>query len=269
MLKLYKAGNSICTQKVLMTLDEKGLTFDTHNINLFKNEQYDPEYLKLNPKGVVPTLDHDGKIIIESTLICEYLDALFPEPRLVPEDPYLRAQMSLWSKAIDEGIFEATRELSFSAMFREKMKNMSEEQRQKRFRNVGDPERRARYISTYEEGIESHYVFEAIANYEKLFKNMAKALEGGNDWLLGDKFSMADIALAPYVARVHYLNLLDVWIEERPAIRDWFTRIQARPSYAVAVSDPFGEDEEIEMRKYGSLNQPMVREKRAEYLANY
>ena len=62
MLKLYKAGNSICSQKVLMTLDEKGIDFDIDEINLFNNEQYDPEYLKLNPKGVVPTLDHDGSI---------------------------------------------------------------------------------------------------------------------------------------------------------------------------------------------------------------
>ena len=64
MLKLYKFGNSVCAQKVLMTLDEKGLDFETQDINLFKNEQYNPEYLKLNPKGVVPTLDHDGNIII-------------------------------------------------------------------------------------------------------------------------------------------------------------------------------------------------------------
>ena len=68
MLKLYQAGNSICTQKVQITLDEKGLPYDTQNINLFTHEQYSPEYLKINPKGVVPSLDHDGKIVIESTI---------------------------------------------------------------------------------------------------------------------------------------------------------------------------------------------------------
>jgi glutathione S-transferase len=67
MLKLSTAKNSICTQKALMTLDEKGLQFETHNIDLFKNEQFEEWYLKINPKGVVPALDHDGRIITEST----------------------------------------------------------------------------------------------------------------------------------------------------------------------------------------------------------
>ena len=80
MRTLYKAGNSICTQKVLITLREKGLQWEEHNINLFLNQQYDPAYLKLNPKGVVPTLVDDDIAIIESTLICEYLDDRYPEP---------------------------------------------------------------------------------------------------------------------------------------------------------------------------------------------
>ena len=91
MLTLYKAGNSICTQKVLMTLGEKGAPYRTVNIDLFKNGQYDPAYLKINPKGVVPSLiDDDGNIVIESTVICEYLDEAFPDPPLRPAAPHLR-----------------------------------------------------------------------------------------------------------------------------------------------------------------------------------
>jgi Glutathione S-transferase, N-terminal domain len=70
MIKVYSFFNSICTQKVFITLAEKGIPYDTHNIDLFKNEQFKPEYLKINPKRVVPALDHDGRIVIESTLIC-------------------------------------------------------------------------------------------------------------------------------------------------------------------------------------------------------
>src|SRR5712672_4594916 len=80
MLKLYTAHNSICTQKVFLTLIEKGLEWQSEYIDLFKNEQYRPEYLRLNPKGVVPTLIHEGHAIVESTLICEYLDEIFPDP---------------------------------------------------------------------------------------------------------------------------------------------------------------------------------------------
>ena len=80
MLKVYSYFNSICTQKVFITLAEKGLAYDTQNVDLFKNEQFKPEYLKINPKGVVPALDHDGRVVIESSLICEYLDDTFPKP---------------------------------------------------------------------------------------------------------------------------------------------------------------------------------------------
>ena len=78
MLTLYVARNSICTQKVLVTLHEKGLPFETREVNLFANEQYDPAYLRLNPKGVVPTLVDNGLPVVESSLICEYLDESFP-----------------------------------------------------------------------------------------------------------------------------------------------------------------------------------------------
>jgi glutathione S-transferase len=71
MLTLYDFGNSVCCQKVRITMRTKALNWESIKVDLFKTEQYDPSYLKLNPKGVVPTLVHDGKPIIESTLICD------------------------------------------------------------------------------------------------------------------------------------------------------------------------------------------------------
>ena len=269
MLKLYQFGNSVCAQKVLMTLDEKGLDFETQDINLFKNEQYNPEYLKLNPKGVVPTLDHDGNIIIESTLICEYLDDTFPNPSLVPEDPFLRSQMRLWSKAVDEGIFEATREITFASVFREKMKDMSPDQREKRYQNVGDPERRARYISTYENGVKSPYVRDGIAKFEKLFKNMETTLADGRKWLLGDGYTLADISITPFIARLYYLALLEIWLEERPCATAWWERAKSRPSYEVAIGHALTEIQKIEMETYGVKARETIRLRRDQYLGSY
>src|SRR5215470_16770487 len=113
MLTLYDFGNSVCCQKVRISMWAKELTWESVKVDLFKAEQYDPKYLKLNPKGVVPTLVHDGKPIIESTLICEYLDDTFPQPRFIPSDPWQRTRMRLWSKMIDEGLFEGVTELAF------------------------------------------------------------------------------------------------------------------------------------------------------------
>jgi len=180
MLTLYDFGNSVCCQKVRITMRAKGLDWESVNVDLFKAEQYDQNYLKLNPRGMVPTLVHDGKAVIESTLICEYLDDTFPGPPLKPADPWLRARMRLWSKMVDEGLFEGVTELSFSAMFRERMRSMPEEIRQRRFRNVGDPRRRDRFMSTYEFGMQSPFVVHGIAAYERAFKMLEDALaEGG------------------------------------------------------------------------------------------
>jgi len=265
MLKVYSYFNSICTQKVFITLAEKGLDYATQNVDLFRNEQFSPAYLKINPKGVVPALDHDGKIVIESTLICEYLDDCFPNPRLVPEDPFLRARMRLWSKAVDEQLFEAVRELSFSAMFRDKMRHMTEEQRQGRYRNVGDPIKRARLISTYEEGVDSPYVFQGIGAFEMAFAKMEKDLAAGGPWLLGAQLTLADINMMPFVARLAYLDLLDVWIAERPAAQSWWRRAQALPSFVAAILEKVPAADFAVMKSSGGAIRPRVAERLAEY----
>ncbi|NQV55688.1 MAG: glutathione S-transferase family protein [Rhodospirillales bacterium] len=267
MLQLYLSPNSICTQKVLITLDEKKIDFEQKIVNLFANEQYDPEYLKLNPKGVVPTLIHDGRAIPESTLICEFLDETYPDNPLIPDDPYLKTRMRLWSKQIDEHIFAASRELSFSGPFRARMKSMTEEQRQERFDNVGDPDRRARYISTFELGTDSPYILQAVADYEKVFKAMEAALDEFGPWLLGADFSLADINMIPYVARLHYMKILDIWIAERPLVKRWWARAQERPSVIECIASKLMDEDIANMGKYGTEMQGDIARIRTDYLA--
>ena len=265
MLKVYSYYNSICTQKVFITLAEKGLDYTTQNVDLFRNEQFSPEYLKINPKGVVPALDHDGRVVIESTLICEYLDDCFPDRRLAPADPFLRARTRLWSKVVDEQLFEATRELSFSAMFRERMRNMTEEQRQGRYRNVGDPIKRDRLISTYEQGVDSPYVFQGIGAFDMAFAKMEKDLTAGGPWLIGAQLTLADINMMPFVARMAYLDLLDVWIADRPATRDWWTRAQTLPSFASSIPQKVPAADFDAMKTFGGAIRPRVAERLTEY----
>ncbi len=265
MLKLYSYNSSICAQKVRITLAEKGLSFDTENIDLFTNEQFKPAYLKINPKGVVPALDHDGRIVIESSLICEYLDEEFPEPRLTPDDAFGRARMRLWSKEVDEHLFEATRELSFSAMFRERMRSMTEEQRATRFNNVGDPIKRERLMSTYAEGVESPYVYQGIANFEVAFAKMEKELIKG-PWLLGERMTLADINMMPFVARLNYLGLLEAWTDDRPATKAWWERARALRSFRVSITEKTTEAEAAAMKQFGSVLLERVRQRRDDYL---
>jgi glutathione S-transferase len=103
---------------------------------------------------------------------------------------------------VDEGLHDGVTEISFSAMFRERMKNMAPEVRDKRFRNVGDPRRTDRFKSTYEHGAKSPFVVHGVTAYERAFKMFEDTLaEGGGPWVLGCDPTLADINLMPYAAR--------------------------------------------------------------------
>ena len=80
--KLYNAPQSTCSQRVRFVFNAKKLPFDEVKLNLLEGDQLKPDYLKLNPNGVVPTLDHDGAIVIDSTVITEYLDEVSPDGQL-------------------------------------------------------------------------------------------------------------------------------------------------------------------------------------------
>ena len=101
MLEHHHNINSVCAQKVRIALKEKALDVKEHLLTL-RGDQHDPAYRKLNPNGVVPTLVHDGKPIIESSLILYYLDDAFPDPPLMPREPQLRHRVRLYNKLIDE-----------------------------------------------------------------------------------------------------------------------------------------------------------------------
>jgi glutathione S-transferase len=89
---------------VRLCLEEKGLEYESHALDLAKMEQHAPEYLKINPNGVIPTLVHDGRALYESGTICEYLDEVFPQPPLRPADAWGRAEMRNWIRYADERI---------------------------------------------------------------------------------------------------------------------------------------------------------------------
>jgi glutathione S-transferase len=251
MIEFYQFGNSVCCQKVRITMNVKGVSWRLIEVNLFRNEQYSPEYLKINPKGVVPTLLHDGNAITESTLICEYLDDVFPNPPLRPKDPFLRASMRQWGKFVDEGLHEGISEISFSAMFRDRLKNSTPEEREVRFRNIGDPKRRDRFKSTYEQGVMSPFVLYAVAAYYKAFKLLEATLSDGRPWIIDDAPTLADINLMPYVARLQFLGLLDSFTANRPAVREWWARSTAWPAYIAGIAAPMKPNELEEMAASG------------------
>ena len=105
---LFHGLASTCSKKVRMTLYEKGLAFKSRLMNLQAFEQHRPDYLKINPNGVVPALLDGNAPVIESSIIMEYIDDRYPQVvPLVPADPLLRAKMRLWLRFSDNIAFDA------------------------------------------------------------------------------------------------------------------------------------------------------------------
>ena len=127
MLELYHNINSVCAQKVRIALAEKGQPVKEHLLTL-QGDQNDPAYMKLNPNGVVPTLVHDGNVIIESSLILYYIDEAFPDPPLMPKTPAARHRVRLYNKLIDEYMHNACTIMTFATAFRPRFLKMSREQ---------------------------------------------------------------------------------------------------------------------------------------------
>lgn len=107
MMKLYYAPPSIYGRKVLAVLMEKNVDYEVEPMSFSEGDHKKPEYLQLNPNGEVPTLDDDGQIIYESTAIIQYLDEEYPEPPLMPEDSFARAQVRIIEEYCDLHLYPA------------------------------------------------------------------------------------------------------------------------------------------------------------------
>ena len=125
--KLYNAPQSTCSQRVRFVFNGKKIPFDEVKLNLLAGDQLKPDYLKLNPNGVVPTLDHDGAIVIDSTVITEYLDEVAPQDSFTPETPVERARMRALMHFIDEMPAAAVRVPTFNLAFLPSFQKMSRE----------------------------------------------------------------------------------------------------------------------------------------------
>ena len=125
--KLYNAPQSTCSQRVRFVFNGKNIPFDEVKLNLLEGDQLKPDYLKLNPNGVVPTLDHDGAIVIDSTVITEYLDEVAPQISFTPESPVARARMRALMHFFDEMAAAAVRVPTFNLAFLPRFAAMTRE----------------------------------------------------------------------------------------------------------------------------------------------
>jgi len=236
MLKLYQGRLSVCAIKVRFVFAEKGLDWEPVNLNLRAGDQHQPDYLKLNPNGVVPTLIHDDRVIIESTVIMQYLDEVFPKPPLQPLDPMDRVRMRIWMKRVDEYLHPGNATLTYAMVHGREMKEKSPEELEAYYRGIPNPATRERQRAAIEMGMNAPAAVQALQFYDKALTDMENQL-AQRPWLGGNAFSLADAAVTPYINRFTMLGLSNMWTGARPRVTDWFERIKARPSFQKAVMD--------------------------------
>ncbi|MDE0058482.1 MAG: glutathione S-transferase family protein [Defluviicoccus sp.] len=259
MLTLYHQGSSVCAAKVRIAFHEKGLDWRGVVVDVLKGEQFQDWYLALNPNAVVPTLEDDGRVIVESTVICEYLDETRPDPPLRPADAYHTARMRVWTKRIDERLHPMTSALTYAASHRHAiLDNNTPEQVEALVAETRDPVKRARKREWIEHGIEAPSARAAVAEFDNTLADMEAALAEA-EWLAGDSYSLADIGMTPYVNRLAMLGMEGFW-DARPRVAGWFARIRARPSFAPALIDPVPDELARSLAANGARSWPAVAE---------
>ena len=236
MLELYHNGTSVCAAKVRILLAEKSIPWKGHYLDVLAGDQFDPEYLKLNPKAVVPTIVHDGIVVTESTVICEYLDEVYPDIPLRPADAAGRARMRLWTKIVDEALHPNVADITFTVSHRHTVIAKGEEITRKFIEDAPDLISRERRHGWIFKGFEAPGVKEAVEAYAKALRQMNDVL-AGQPWLAGDSFSLADIGVIPYVNRLHMLNMSEMWVNHLPNVSGWFDRVRERASFQPGIEE--------------------------------
>lgn len=256
-IELYHNGLSVCSAKVRLCFAEKAQAFESRLLDLRAGDQQKPDYLKLNPNAVVPTLIHDGNVIIESNVIAEYIAEVFPGTVLNGADPLMRTRMRVWTKQLDEGIHQLTSVITFAIAFRHQLLAKPREDAQRVLNQIPDVARRERQLDVYEHGIESTHFAPAIRRFDKMLTDMQRTLERG-PWLAGRQYTLADIAFTPYINRLDQLQLGFMW-DKRPKVADWYARVQARPSFEQAFGSWLDKPVLDSMRDNGMKAAPRVK----------
>ena len=225
---LYNAPQSTCSQRVRFVFNSKNISFDEVKLNLLAGDQLKPDYLKLNPNGVVPTLDHDGQVVIDSNVINEYLDEVAPKQSFTPQDPVKRAHMRTLMHFIDEMPAAAVRVPTFNLAFLPSFQKMSAQE----FEAMAEskPIRREFMKTMGQGGFSKEEMDAALTRLRRTYERMDAEIEkSGGPWLLGKDITLADVAAMPALVRMDDLGLAG-W-RDLARVVTWYDNIRAQPAF--------------------------------------
>jgi glutathione S-transferase len=239
MFVLHHAWKSSASRRVRLCLAEKRLKFESKLVDLARGEHHAPEYLALNPNGVIPLLVlPDGRSLYESSTICEYLDETHLEPSLRPADAYQRAEMRNWIRHVDERIGNLI-VFNWKHGIQKMASQLSDEELKERLKKIPSKERQEAWLRVARRPFTKDEEDEARRKLVLLLDKMEASLKQ-HAWLVGESYSLADIGVVPFVKRIDEEIAPDeVAQKKHPRVLAWWTAIQARPAFAEARIGPF------------------------------
>jgi glutathione S-transferase len=225
-LHVFYSAYSNNAQRVLLLLAEKGIEAEMHEVNLLKSEQLTEEYLRVNPKGEVPAIVHNGKAMHESCAIMRYLDAEFPGPGFTPQGAEDRKQMEQWLDSATgfhmKGIVNYVYAKGLGRL---------PTPRDWEFYKRHIPHR-AKFHEERRKGLVGRDATAASAVLDEQFAKLETALTN-NEWLVGNTYSLADMV---WFSNANVLRISGYSLSDFPRLCDWMERIQARPAYREGVA---------------------------------
>ena len=248
-LKLYSFGPGANSLKPLATLYEKGLDFEQVFIDPGKFEQHSAWFKAINPRGQVPALDHDGKIVTESTVICEYLEDVFPQAgnSLRPADPFKRHEMRVWTKWVDEYFCWCVSTIGWAFGIKAIAQKMSDEEFEAHIeKNVPIPEQQLKWRRA-RNGFPQEMLDEEFRKVGVSVQRLEETLSK-QEYLVDSGYSLADIcnfAIANGLQRPGGFFQDYVNEQKTPGVVAWLDRINARP----AIKEMFAKSTREELLK--------------------
>jgi glutathione S-transferase len=232
-LHLWHGDLSSCSQRVRITLAEKGLEWESHPISIPDNEHATPEYQAINPDGLVPAFVHDGVLMIESKDIIQYLDTAFPAPPLRPDGEEGQRQLQKW---VDDADTEQSdlKLLSHEFLFRPRKKMTPEDV--EAFAASHRNKELVEFIREWQSAdlFSADRIAAAVDRTHAYFAELDGALSGGGPWIMGGQFTLAEAAWMP---NVHRMWLMDWPLGRYPNLSAWFERARQRPSFVTGLAD--------------------------------
>ena len=222
--------------RIRLLLEEKGLPWTSHYINLDTQDNLSEDYFKIHPHGLVPAIVHDGEIVYESSDILRYLEEKFPEPPMIPADEKQRKEMERW--------LDFTRDIHVKVIKvwvygKEKYCSKTPESMAEYEKIQPNQELIDFHKMTLSEGhIPQDKIDKADRELHRFFSMIEKNLERW-DWIAGERMSLADLAWIPNYT---LLILFEFPFEEYPEVMKWIDKLINRPSYEAAVTRWFDYD---------------------------